>query len=78
MRQAMSAAASCDVFLTVGTSNTVYPAAGLPLQALEHGATVIEVNPVPTPFSPRATFSIQAPAGIVLPELLKAVTAERK
>jgi NAD-dependent deacetylase len=78
MRQAMSATASCDVFLTVGTSNAVYPAAGLPLQALEHGAAVIEVNPTPTPFSPRATFSLQAPSGVVLPQLLKAITAERK
>lgn len=38
----------CDVFLTVGTSGTVYPAALLPGRAIAAGATVITVDPQPT------------------------------
>ncbi|HYG67634.1 MAG TPA: NAD-dependent deacylase, partial [Anaeromyxobacteraceae bacterium] len=45
MERAAEAAASADVFLSVGTSAVVYPAAGLPLVAKEAGAYVAEVNP---------------------------------
>ena len=41
----------CDVFLSVGTSTSVEPAASLPFAALEAGAAVIEVNPARTPLS---------------------------
>ena len=43
VRQA-SAAAACDVFLTVGTSAIVYPAAGLVHAAKRHGAFTVEIN----------------------------------
>lgn len=39
------AAATCDVFLTVGTSAAVYPAAGLIPHAKAAGALVVEINP---------------------------------
>jgi len=39
------AAAACDVFLTVGTSAVVYPAAGLIPDAKAAGALVVEINP---------------------------------
>lgn len=39
------AAAACDVFLTVGTSAVVYPAAGLIPEAKAAGALVVEINP---------------------------------
>lgn len=42
---AQDAAARCDVLISVGTSNQVWPAAELPLVALRHGADVIVVNP---------------------------------
>lgn len=47
-REAESAAYSCDLFLSVGTSSKVYPAAGLAALAKSQGATVIEINPEPT------------------------------
>jgi NAD-dependent deacetylase len=62
-------AARCDVFLSVGTSSTVYPAAGLIEQAWRGGACVIEVNPEPTPFSRRVHLQIAAPAGEAVPQL---------
>ena len=43
------AAAECDVFITVGTSAIVYPAAGLIDVARRHGAFTVEINPEPTP-----------------------------
>jgi NAD-dependent deacetylase len=36
--------AACDLFIAVGTSGVVYPAAGFVQQALMHGAMTIEVN----------------------------------
>ena len=65
-------AASCEVFLVVGTSAAVQPAAGLPLVAKRNGACLIEVNPEPTPLSESADFNFFAPAGEVLPLLLEA------
>jgi NAD-dependent deacetylase len=73
MREADLAASDCDVFLSVGTSSLVYPAAGLAQTALRRGATVIEVNPNPTDLSPLAGLSLRGPAGVLLPQLLEAM-----
>jgi NAD-dependent deacetylase len=67
---AFSASRECDVFLCIGTSAVVYPAASLPLEALANQATVIEINPDPTPLSPKASHVLNGPAGKILPELL--------
>jgi NAD-dependent deacetylase len=45
LERARSATFACDVFLSVGTSNMVEPAASLPWLAASHGATVLVVNP---------------------------------
>jgi NAD-dependent protein deacetylase/lipoamidase len=65
--------ANCDVFLAIGTSAVVYPAAALPVEALESGATVVEINPQPTPLTPRADFVLASAAGKILPDLLKSL-----
>ena len=49
--RAYEEATFCDLFISVGTSATVYPAAGLIELAHQAGACLIEVNPEPTPFS---------------------------
>jgi NAD-dependent deacetylase len=67
--QARAAAADCDVFLTVGTSAVVYPAAGLIPEAKRAGATVIEINPDATPASSSADVVIRRPAAEALTEL---------
>jgi NAD-dependent deacetylase len=69
---AVAAAETCDVFLSVGTSALVHPAAQLPLAALEHDAVLVEINPEPTPLTPHATHVLAGPAGSVLPALLAA------
>ncbi len=72
LEMASEAARSCDLFLSVGTSGLVYPAASLPYEALENGATVVEVNPDPTPLSALAGFAVRGRAGEVLPRLVGA------
>jgi len=70
MEQALQASTHCDVFFSIGTSAVVYPAASLPFEALRSGATVVEINPQPTPFTDEAHYVLTGAAGIVLPQLL--------
>jgi NAD-dependent deacetylase len=77
MRQAMTASTHCDFFFSIGTSTVVYPAAALPLEAVQSGATVVEINPQPTPFTARASFALAGAAGVVLPVLVEALKALR-
>ncbi|HEX2738998.1 MAG TPA: NAD-dependent deacylase [Rubrobacter sp.] len=67
---ASEAARGSDLFLSVGTSSLVYPAAALPYEALENGATLVEINPEETPLTPHAGYSVRALAGEALPELV--------
>jgi NAD-dependent deacetylase len=70
---ASEAARACDLFLSVGTSSLVYPAAGLPFEALENGAVLVEVNPDETPLSAHADHVLRGPAGEMLPRLVSAI-----
>ncbi|HEY4304694.1 MAG TPA: NAD-dependent deacylase [Gemmatimonadaceae bacterium] len=45
LETAREASARCDVLISVGTSNQVWPAAEMPLVTLRHGGSVIIVNP---------------------------------
>jgi NAD-dependent deacetylase len=72
--ESFRAAESSDVFLAIGTSGVVEPAASLPFVALRAGAFVVEINPESTPLSESATFRIAAPSGIALPALLKSLS----
>ncbi len=71
--RACEVAASCEVFLTVGTSSVVYPAAGFTHLAREHGATTIEINPTETPASDLVDLSIRAKSGEALPMIVAGV-----
>jgi NAD-dependent deacetylase len=71
---AFSAAADCDAFLSVGTSSTVQPAAGLVEVAAANGATTVEINPEPTDYADRVDFALAGPAGVVLPELVNCLS----
>jgi NAD-dependent deacetylase len=68
--QAQRASSSCRLFMSLGTSSVVYPAAGLIDLALQNGAKVLEVNPQETPMSSRAHWSIRGNTGEVLPRLI--------
>ena len=70
MEEAAHAVRSARVFLVVGTSAVVFPAAGLIPLAREAGVKVIEVNTEPTTFSETADLFLAGPAGELLPRLI--------
>jgi NAD-dependent protein deacetylase/lipoamidase len=73
LRRAQEAAARCDLFLSIGTSTMVYPAAELPFIAGSNGATVVEINPDLTPLSRLANFVLREKAGVALPAIAAAM-----
>ena len=77
MEEAQQAAAEADVFLSVGTSAVVYPAAGLPLAAAEHGAYAAEVNTERSAVAGELDEVVLGKAGEVLPPLIEAVQNEK-
>jgi NAD-dependent deacetylase len=76
LARAQQAAAQCDLFLSIGTSTMVYPAAELPFIAGSNGATVIEINPDFTPLSKLAHFVLREKAGVALPAIAAAMLDE--
>ncbi|MDQ7038860.1 MAG: NAD-dependent deacylase [Aquificota bacterium] len=70
LRKAYDLSARAEVFLVIGTSATVYPAAELPLIAKRSGAKVIEINPEETPLTPFADLSIRKGASEGLREVV--------
>jgi NAD-dependent deacetylase len=69
------AATACDVFLSIGTSSIVYPAAGLVLEARRHGAFAAEINPVQTEAAGAVDLAIMMPAEEALPLLARAMAS---
>lgn len=76
VKRAFELAQTCDVMILVGSSNVVYPAARLPIEALYQGAYVIEVNPVETELTPRMSAYLQGKSGEILPQLVEMVRRE--
>ena len=60
-----------DLFLVVGTSAVVYPAAEFPLMAKRRGAPLIELNPEETALSDIADVVIRGPAALTVPALVE-------
>ena len=73
LQAAIEAAHTCEIFFSIGTSALVQPAASLPLMALESDALLVEINPQPTPLTPRADFALQGASGEILPELVERI-----
>ena len=71
---AEDAAANCEVFMSIGTSSLVYPAAGLAQLAKDNGAKIIEINPHPTP-NTIVDITLAEKAGIIMPLLIQKITA---
>ena len=66
---ACNAALDCDVFLSIGTSSVVYPAAGLIHSAKRRGAFTAEINPESTDAASFIDGAIAQPAETALPDL---------
>jgi len=77
IERAVRAASSCDLFLAVGSSLTVQPAAGLCHVAVDAGADLVVVNAEPTPYDALAALVIREPIGKTLPELVHAAGGAR-
>ncbi|MFD9005654.1 Sir2 family NAD-dependent protein deacetylase [Streptomyces sp. NPDC059582] len=71
--EALAISKACQVFIAVGTTLQVQPAAGLAGVAADHGARLIIVNAEPTPYDERADEVVRDPIGTALPALLRAL-----
>lgn len=69
----VNAVRNCDVFLSIGTSAIVQPAASLIEMATQVGSFAIQVNPNPTEVDDIVSCSLEGPAGKIIPEVLEAV-----
>lgn len=72
---ALAISKACTVFIAVGSSLQVQPAAGLAGVAADHGARLVIVNAEPTPYDDRADDVIREPIGSALPKLLAELRA---
>lgn len=75
--RAAAIAKACQVFVAVGTSLQVQPAAGLAGVAADHGARLVVVNAEPTPYDERADEVVREPIGTALPRLLRGLAAAK-
>lgn len=60
----------CDLFLVIGTSSVVYPAAGYAAILAQRNVPVVELNIETTPSTSIATYHFNGPAAQILPQLL--------
>ncbi|MGW0083891.1 SIR2 family NAD-dependent protein deacylase [Streptomyces sp. NPDC003393] len=74
--QAVAITKACHVFVAVGTSLQVQPAAGLAGVAADHGARLIIVNAEATPYDEIADEVVREPIGTALPRLLRILSAQ--
>lgn len=71
VQAAAHAIAECDLLISIGTSAVVFPAAQLPRIAREAGATLVEINPEPTPVSDWYDVHLRGPASEMLAQMAK-------
>src|SRR5690606_826593 len=75
LSEALAIAKACSVFLAVGSSLQVQPAAGLAGVAADHGARLVIVNAEPAPYDEIADEVVREPIGTALPALLRRIGA---
>jgi NAD-dependent deacetylase len=66
MQHAQDLALACDLFLAIGSSLLVWPAAGFPLMAKRNGARLVIINREPTEFDDIADLVVRQDIGTVL------------
>ncbi len=70
MRKAQEWSGDCDLFIAIGSSLVVWPAAGFPLQAKKSGARLVIVNREPTEFDSIADLVIRQDIGDALSPII--------
>jgi len=71
MQRARRATLACDLFLVIGSSLVVHPAAAFPAIAKENGAVLVILNKDPTPLDDLADLVVRADIGDVLDMILR-------
>ncbi len=66
LRRADELAQDCDLFVSIGSSLVVWPAAGMPLRAKQNGARLVIINREPTEFDEIADLVVRSDIGEVL------------
>ena len=66
MRRATTLSKQCDLFVAIGSSLVVHPAAGLPLIAKKQGARLVIINREVTPLDPMADLILRGEIGQIL------------
>ncbi len=69
LRKARLATLACDLFIAIGSSLVVYPAAAFPAAAKDNGATLVIVNGEPTPLDGMADLVLRGDIGAILAPL---------
>ena len=76
LERATQETAACDLFLVIGSSLVVYPAAGFPQRAISNGAALAILNKQDTPFDALATVVLNQSAGEGMGALVETLGAE--
>jgi len=76
LREATSRSNNCDLFIVIGSSLVVYPAAYMPSYAVNSGAGLVIINLGSTPLDSEAAVLIRAKAGETMSRIVK--SAEEK
>jgi len=66
----------CDLFISIGSTLVVYPAAFMPLYAVESGAKLVIINLSPTPMDRHATVILRYKAGEAMPKIVERLKAK--
>jgi len=73
LREATHRSRNCDLFIVIGSTLVVYPAAYMPVYAVDSGAKLVIISLSSTPMDGQATARIRAKAGQVMKKLLQLV-----
>jgi len=78
LNEAISRSNSCDLFIVIGSSLVVYPAAFMPTYAVNSGARLVIINLTSTPMDDQATILIRAKAGEAMSQIVKKIRKKSK
>jgi len=73
LQEAIRRARNCDLFIVIGSTLVVYPAAYIPTYATQAGARLAIVNLTPTPFDHYAEVVIRGKAGEIMSEVIEKI-----
>jgi NAD-dependent deacetylase len=78
LEEATERSRNCDLFIVIGSTLIVYPAADMPVHAVKRGAKLVIINLSSTPMDWKATVLIRAKAGETMSRIIKRVTEKSR